>query len=471
MSGHVLIIDAQTNRRIQLSAQVKVACDDVALAETPTGGMAQIRQRAPGVVIIAHDLPGLKLRQFCRTLRAQTQTQLTTIIVAVPCENHSARVSALIAGAHDLIEYTAEPSELRARLRNVMRTRQSSEETRKHASVDHARGFAEAATGFAQRTVATFISAGSGDHCAKMAAALQSDNGFVARLDDVQSVRRHPDPDTDVFVLYQGGQPLEARDLLGALRSHSNSRHSRILFVADDDPGAASPLDLGAHDQVPDTVSSAELALRIKRLARLKQDEDRDRKTLVELGEKAYTDILTGLKNRAFADEYLQKTDRTLAEHPKALAILIADVDHFKKINDNHGHEAGDFILSHIASVLKSSLREGDTLARYGGEEFLIVLPGVGPGQARCIGERLLQAVADHPSGLENGPHVRATVSIGVALTARSERKSTKDLRRAADSALYRAKREGRNRIEMANAADFNASAAGHPYSLTQLTG
>nr|WP_283254989.1 diguanylate cyclase [Marivita sp. GX14005] len=452
-----MILDAQTTRRIRLQAQVKTVCDTVALVETGTDALAQIRKTAPDVVIVAHDLPELKLNRFCKALRANPQTQLTTIIVAVPSENHSARVSALIAGAHDLIEYTAEPAELRARLRNVMRSRQMTEQTRVRAPVEHAGGFAEAPSGFAHRIVAQIVSAGESERAEALRDALPASAGLVLHAADERDIRRDPGSETDVYILLEASRPAEARDLLGALRSHPGSCHSRILFVSDAAPHMASPLDLGAHDHVPCTASPAELALRIRRLARLKQNADRERESLNALGEKAYTDRLTGLNNRGYADEYLQRADRSLAEHPAPLAILLADVDHFKKINDNHGHEAGDRILAHIAGVLKANLRGGDTLARYGGEEFLIVLPNVGAAQARCIAERLRKAVSAGPAALEDGTLMRATISIGIALTGKSERKSTADLRRAADTALYRAKGLGRNRIEQATPADFIA--------------
>ena len=89
--------------------------------------------------------------------------------------------------------------------------------------------------------------------------------------------------------------------------------------------------------------------------------------------------------------------------------VLILDIDHFKSINDNHGHSAGDMVLSHIAQIMKSSLRDGDFIARYGGEEFLIVLPDVRPGQARAVASRLRDAVAGGATAIENGTHVRAT--------------------------------------------------------------
>lgn len=468
MAGHVLIVDASLNRRIHLRAQLDTAAYPVEFAETMTEALLYIQKDPPDVVIIADDLPGLRLRHVCKLLRTRPQTQLTTIVVAVAHENHSARVSALIEGAHDVIDHHSDPADLKARLRNFMRIKQSTQDSRPPAEPEVRVGLAEASQSFLPKTVVTFVTPEVAVDVPSRLENVARETGFETRITNIKSARRSPDEDTDVFVLFETGSGTEARDLLGALQSHPKCRHSRILFVTDQSIAAASPLDLGAQDQVPLSVSSSELALRIRRLARLKHDADEARKTTTALGEKAYTDPITGLNNRQAMDDYLRKTDRALSDHARPIALLIADIDHFKAINDNHGHAAGDDILGHIARLLKANLRDGDFVARYGGEEFLVVLPDVGPAQARSVAQRLRTTVSKNPKAIEDGTHVRATISIGVAHARRTDRVSTKDLRRAADSALYRAKRNGRNRIEIATPGDIETTPAQHSKAVTR---
>lgn len=452
MSGYVLIIDAMSNRRIHLRSRLDTVAYQVDLAETQAEGLAKIRQDAPDVVIIADDLPGLKLRQFCRALRASPVSQLTTVVVAVRSENHSARVSALNDGAHDVIDQTADATDLKARMRSFLRSRQFLEDTRAHRAPQQAHGMSEAIPEFAPRIIATIVCAASFDK-AEINYRFGAETGIETRLVAARAARRAPDEDSDVFVLVESDHTDEARETLAALLTHPVSRHSRILFVTDRTGKSASPLDLGAHDQVPTTVTQNELALRIHRLARRKRDADRQRKAATELEHKAYVDALTGLNNRTALDEYLIGTDRALAVHPRQVAVLIADLDHFKAINDNHGHAAGDVVLVHVAQTMKAHLRDGDFIARYGGEEFLIVLPDVTPAQARSVANRLRDAVADSPKAIKNGTYVRATISIGIAVAQRNQRVSTTALCFAADRALYDAKRNGRNRIEVSQGA------------------
>ena len=451
MSGQVIIIDAICNRRILLSAQLDSHSFFVRHAESRAEGQALITERVPDTIIVSHDLPGLNLRQMCKALRRNENTQHVAVIVAVPTENHSARISALSEGAADVIEYSIDAASLRARLRNFMRLIQTERETSRQIGPARAPGFSELALPI-HKPVTTLVSP------KELLSEIQFDAAdYLTVLHATpEQVRRNPDPAIEVFVIFETAQAAESHDLIAALRVHPSTRNSRILFVTREKRGStASPLDLGADDEVPRKVSDRELRLRITALAMRKRTGDHARKTISDLGTKAYHDSLTGLHNRAYAEEYLAKTDRELATHPRPLALLTADVDHFKLFNDNHGHAAGDAILVHISDILKRNLRNGDVISRFGGEEFLMVLPSVGAGQARCVAQRLRKAIADTPLQLDDRTVLRTTISIGVSLTSRTAAYNTKSLRIAADNALYRAKGLGRNQIQVAHEADY----------------
>ncbi|PWL33640.1 MAG: hypothetical protein DCO97_18455, partial [Marivita sp. XM-24bin2] len=450
VTGTVLIIDAMSNRRIHLRAPLDTTAYEVDMAATQAEGLALIRKEAPDVVIIADDLPGLHLRKFCKLLRTKPQTQLTTIVVAVQRENQSARVSALIDGAHDVIDTFADSADLKARLRKFMRIKNRAAAV--HSQTPHDHGLAEPITGFDRRANVTLVTKLAADHGSSLLCDLPVEPGLNISHQTPEDVRRTPNEETDVFVLFESKTEDETRDTLAILKSHAASCDSRVLFVTDVTGRGSSPLDLGADDQVPSDITPDELALRITRLTRLKRASETARKSASELGEMAYRDALTGLNNRRALDDYLARTDRVRVEHPGRIAVLIADIDHFKAINDNHGHSAGDEILAQIAKTMQSRLRAGDFIARYGGEEFLIVLPDVSAKDAGAVANRLRDAVARNAIALEDHTHVRATVSIGVAVAAKSDQKTMHALRHAADRALYDAKRNGRNRIELAGA-------------------
>jgi diguanylate cyclase (GGDEF)-like protein len=157
------------------------------------------------------------------------------------------------------------------------------------------------------------------------------------------------------------------------------------------------------------------------------------------------TDPLTGVANRRFFERRMHEEASLWQRHGGQLACLLADLDHFKLINDRHGHEAGDAVLQHVAGLLNQGLRTSDVLARYGGEEFVLLLPATGLARAREIAERLRSRVSQSRS--ENRPGV--TLSVGVAALQPAQQGTLQDphawLLRRADEMLYRAKARGRN--------------------------
>jgi diguanylate cyclase (GGDEF)-like protein len=163
----------------------------------------------------------------------------------------------------------------------------------------------------------------------------------------------------------------------------------------------------------------------------------------------AAIDTLTGLYNRRFGLERLsQEFSRSVRSH-EPLGVILFDIDHFKAVNDVHGHQTGDQVLKVVAQSVKRVLREGDTLMRYGGEEFLAVLPGAGEVDMRSMGERIRRVVEE--SRTVSGPvDIRVTISLGAVSFPSVDAADLDDLIRRADAAMYEAKKAGRNRLAFA---------------------
>ena len=172
--------------------------------------------------------------------------------------------------------------------------------------------------------------------------------------------------------------------------------------------------------------------------------------TAANLRRSAELDALTGTLNRRTIDLWLARSFSEAHRANQSLSVLFVDLDHFKAINDTHGHACGDACLRHVAGVLRAQLDASDMLGRYGGEEFVLVLPGRDGDAARRLGERIRDAV--ERSSLDcNGKAVRLTVSIGVAPRLPEEQQAGAAVERA-DKALYTAKRSGRNKVCVAPA-------------------
>ena len=259
-------------------------------------------------------------------------------------------------------------------------------------------------------------------------------------------------PDVFVIVVYRGTRDTSLR-VIAELRASPITRHSRIVAVVHEPKPrlAASLLDMGANDVVSGDIGPPELSLRLGMQIRRKHMIDHLRDRVKDGLRAAMIDPLTGLYNRRFALPFVQKLIEMPRHDARPFALMVADLDHFKRINDTYGHAAGDTVLRHVASLLRDNLQGDDMVARIGGEEFLIALPDTDTAHARQRADQLCRIIGDAPAnpGGGVGP-IHVTVSIGVTLV-RPERHadtlSVDALLKEADRALYGAKARGRNTV------------------------
>lgn len=172
----------------------------------------------------------------------------------------------------------------------------------------------------------------------------------------------------------------------------------------------------------------------------------RTRQLFRQLEEDSHTDFLTGLNNVRYFTEKFAETIHSARHHNERLSIILIDIDHFKKVNDTYGHAAGDLILAGLSPILKQSCRSYDTVSRNGGEEFSVLLPDCPYFKALEIADRIRRRVEDHVFLLPDNLSIRITISAGVA-TYPETVDSPEGLYQQADQALYKAKKDGRNRV------------------------
>ena len=180
----------------------------------------------------------------------------------------------------------------------------------------------------------------------------------------------------------------------------------------------------------------------VQEASRALQDQNR----LLE--KLAVTDSLTGVHNRKKLDDILADQFARFRRHHRPFAVMMLDLDHFKSINDNYGHVAGDRILANVAAILKRSVRTVDFVARYGGEEFVVVLVETTLDAAMDVAERIRAAVEVPHFGITDNP-ISVTVSLGVTHSREGDDGQEAALARA-DHALYKAKHAGRNQVQIA---------------------
>ena len=261
-------------------------------------------------------------------------------------------------------------------------------------------------------------------------------------------VRQHR---PDVVVTDWQMPVMDGLTLCRILKATEETRFTHVVMLSSrgEVEAKVTGLEHGADDYVVKPVEPVELQARVRVGLRLQ-------KALSELAAKneileklALTDALTGLANRRAFGEALEAELARVGRHGRPASLLFLDLDHFKAVNDSHGHAVGDEVLEGVSLVLKRACRRGDLAARIGGEEFAVLLPATGRIPAALVAERIRRTVELHPIG--RSALVPVTVSVGVASTEGLPGVPGADeLVRQADAGLYRAKAEGRNRVSAA---------------------
>ena len=244
---------------------------------------------------------------------------------------------------------------------------------------------------------------------------------------------------------------MEGVEICRKIRSRDQGPYQYVLLLTakDDKQDVVRGLEAGADDYLTKPFDVDELRARVRTGKRILDLQAALIKAQDDLQSAAAHDALTGLWNRGAILDLLRREVSRRQRTGDPLGVVMADIDHFKKINDTHGHLIGDVVLQEVTRRLAANVRPYDAVGRYGGEEFLIVFPGGDVPNLLVGAERLRHCIADRPIETNVG-QIPATLSLGLASGDHAENPDCETLLRHADQALYAAKARGRNRVETA---------------------
>jgi two-component system cell cycle response regulator len=496
MTGRILIVDPNERSRSALAEMLVSARYLVLTAGSGAEALALASETRPSVVVIDVRLRDMSGVEACRRLREATPSEHLPVMMVVSGGVPEEGLAALDAGADDFLTRPVDEVTLLARVRSLLRARETARdfETMGGGWLDIAQearemraaapvyapppqgrlpGMAETGPAFEGPGGVLGVFGGGGaaatprpavgvgrrvglicgplvgaqDLAARLAGPLGGRPAILGR--DAALGPREGASVPELFVI---DVDLGARSgglrLMSELRSRPRTRHAAFLVLLPprDSERAATALDLGASDVCHMPLSLDELAIRIRTQLSRKHRADRMREMLDAGLKLAAIDPLTGLHNRRYGLQHLDRVTAAARPGGRQAGVIVMDIDHFKRVNDSHGHAAGDAVLARVAQELRLGLRAEDMVCRIGGEEFLAVLPDTSARDLRAVAERLRRAVADIVVPIAGGAELRATLSLGAALMEPTERSAAPVLERA-DRALYEAKRGGRNRI------------------------
>ncbi|GLK53890.1 MAG: PleD family two-component system response regulator [Oceanicaulis sp.] len=452
MSARILVVDDQAANVRLLEARLQAEYFDVCTATNGYEAIEAARLEQPDLILLDVMMPGMDGYETCERLKADNSTRHIPVVMVTALDQREDRIRGLEAGADDFLTKPIDDVALFARVRSLLRLKAVLDELRyREASSAIAELQADFADDLAEISTAIIVSADPRAG-ARYASALPEQVRAQVVTDPVEALAGMR-KGTDLLIVDLTHPEFDGLRLCARVRSDAATRPLPILTVVspDDTAQAVRALDLGVNDIIHRPVDAGELNARVRTQLRRKRYADRLRSQLDQSLEMAVTDPLTGLHNRRYINSRLRQALASADNGGAPVSVLIADIDHFKSINDLYGHEAGDTVLRGFADRVQKAMRALDLASRYGGEEFLVLMPAAGLAEARIAAERLRSVVADAPFLLEDGTDIAVTVSVGLAQALPGE--GVEAVLRRADQALYTAKNEGRNQVQVASAA------------------
>tara|TARA_R110001592_G_scaffold3525_34_gene20250 strand:+ start:22104 stop:23588 length:1485 start_codon:yes stop_codon:yes gene_type:complete len=451
MSARVLVVDDILPNVKLLEA--KLACEyyEVITATSGKEALEKIDSENPDIVLLDVMMPGMDGFEVCRRIKSNPEKAHIPVVMVTALTDIQDKVRGLEVGADDFLSKPIDDVALMARVRSLARLKMALDEWRIRENAANQFGVVTEKTNLMQEPVegARILLVEDKEFDKnKVVEALSADLNIVMSVDNgMKAMELVSSQEFDILMVSLNLQNEDGLRLCSHLRSNERTRSLPIVMVAEtkDIQRVAHGMEIGAYDYIMRPIEKNELLARMRTQIRRKRFQERLRSSYEISLSMALTDSLTGLYNRRYLEVHLEKLIESNAQSKKALAVIMLDIDHFKDVNDTHGHAVGDAVLKIFADRLKDNVRSFDLVARMGGEEFVVILPDVSPERAYMVAERLRKSIGEEPvpCAVEGGS-LHITTSVGAAIINNGGHEIASVLDRA-DKCLYEAKHGGRD--------------------------
>jgi two-component system, cell cycle response regulator len=456
MTARVLVVDDILANVRLLEAKLSAEYFEVITATNGLDALDAIQRAKPDIVLLDIMMPGIDGIEVCRQIKANAATQHIPVVMITALDQPEDRVRGLEAGADDFLTKPVNDISLFCRIKSLVRLKMLTDELRIRAETGNSIGLVVKTQILEPERPGNVMLVDLRASSAERISTALAGKHVIHHVNDPHvavEIAAEAELPFELVIISLEQDRFDGLRLCSQLRSFEATRQTPILILVDPDDQQLllRALDMGVNDYLMRPVDKQELKARVNTQVKRWRYTEQLRSSVKASIELAITDSLTGLYNRRYLETHLGHLIEHFINRGKALSILAIDVDFFKPINDTHGHDAGDKVLQELAVRIRQCTRTIDLCCRTGGEEFILVLPSTDLNDADTIAERLRKSVAMKPFAVSEGQGVSVTISIGLAALGDASDTLDKLLKRA-DSALYKAKREGRNRVVRAAA-------------------
>ncbi|MEJ5080871.1 MULTISPECIES: PleD family two-component system response regulator [unclassified Ochrobactrum] len=414
------------------------------------------------VVILDVLMPGINGFEVCRRLKDDPRTTNIPVVMLTALNSAQDKITGLEAGADDFMTKPVNDQQLLSRVKSLARLKMVSDELfQRTGTVADTEVEALLVTKLSGRfgggeDAARILIVDENEIAAARLRVILGEDYFVDVANDANdALIKAIENDYDSIVISADFTYYDPLRLCSQIRTIERTRLVPIILIVNEDEGSlvVRALELGVNDYVMRPLEKLELYARLRTQIKRKCYNDLLRQSLHRTITMAVTDSLTGLHNRRYLDTHLPVLLSRATGRERPLTVIMIDFDHFKRVNDQYGHDGGDDVLREFATRLRTKIRGMDVMCRYGGEEFAIVLPDTDLASAAAVAERIRDAVSEEPFLLAGGKHqIAMTISIGIASLRLMGGDTVEALFARTDAALYEAKKKGRNRIVLSAA-------------------
>lgn len=451
MTARVLIVDdIPTNVRL-LEARLSAEYYEVVSASSGPQALEIMQAQDVDIVLLDVMMPEMDGFEVCRRIKANPRTQHVPVVMITALDQPSDRVNGLNAGADDFLTKPVDDVQLMARVKSLARLKSLTDELRARAMTGQQIAIEDAMRAMDKiNTVGGSILIVDTDqrHAERLQNYLTPEHDVDILTQPADAVFQVTGERYELALVAMSLTDFDPLRVCSQIRTLEHTRNLPIILIADetDKPRVVRALDLGVNDFISRPVERNELAARVRTQIRRQRYAMELRESVSNTMALAITDDMTGLYNRRYFDRHLGMMLNRAQVQERDMALMILDIDHFKSVNDSYGHDVGDAVLREFATRLKRNIRGVDLACRFGGEEFVVLMPDTDIVQAELVAERVRQSISERVFEVNAGRPLAVTVSAGVTLNE-SDADTPETLIKRADVALYRAKREGRNRV------------------------